>query len=153
MPDLTPARIRTASPADLDLIVGIAQACFGLSAWGAAHFAPHPARIIFVADSDGARCIGYSVIESIADEAELQALAVLPEFRRRHFGAALLNAARRHALERGARTLFLEVRESNALAQTFYRRFGFTPCGRRPGYYRLPEETALVMKADLPALP
>ncbi|MGH9412373.1 MAG: ribosomal protein S18-alanine N-acetyltransferase [Terriglobales bacterium] len=141
--------IRPSTSADMDALVAVARACFGASAWGAPHFAPHPARVIHIADRPERPCTAYSVLELAADQAELQAIAVLPEWRRQHAGSALIEAANRAAIERGARTMFLEVRESNALAQNFYRRFGFTVCGRRPGYYRLPEEAALVMSLAL----
>lgn len=142
-------QIRRSTPDDVDAILSVAQTCFGASAWGAAHFAPHPSRVTFVADAADQVCVGYTVLELVADQAELQAIAVSPRFRRQHIGSALLEAVRTLARERGVRTMFLEVRESNALAQEFYRRFGFTPCGRRPAYYRMPEEAALVMSAAL----
>lgn len=142
-------QIRRSTPADVEAIVSVAQSCFGASAWGAAHFAPHPSRVTFVADAADQACVGYSVLELAADQAELQAIAVSPGFRRQHIGSALLEAARVLARERGMRMMFLEVRESNALAQEFYRGFGFAPCGRRPAYYRMPEEAALVMSAAL----
>lgn len=149
MEDTAVFQIRRSTPADVEAIVRVAQSCFGASAWGAAHFAPHPSRVTLVADAAEQGCIGYSVLELAADQAELQAIAVSPSFRRRHIGSALLEAVRVLARERGMRTMFLEVRESNALAQEFYRRFGFAPCGRRPAYYRMPEEAALVMSAEL----
>ncbi len=145
--------IRTAAAADVDAIVAIAQACFGASAWGAAHFAPHPARTTFLAETPRpslvANCIAYSVLECVGEEAELQAIAVLPDWRRRHVGQALLERARAEGRQRGARHMFLEVRESNLLAQYFYRRFDFAACGTRPSYYRAPEEAAVVMRATL----
>ena len=49
------------------------------------------------------------------------------------------------ALERGARNLTLEVRQSNTEAQGLYERFGFARVGRRPNYYR--DEDAVVMWA------
>lgn len=141
--------VRLASPRDLDAIVGIAQACFGLSAWGAAHFSPHPARTVFVAENDSSGCVGYSVLESLLEQAELQAIAVMPPFRCQGVGQALLLRALSAAAANGASAMFLEVRQSNLKAQTFYRRFGFDVCGTRPAYYRLPEEAAVVMRRNL----
>jgi len=43
----------------------------------------------------------------------------------------------------------LEVRESNTRAKAFYRGLGFEEAGRREGYYRQPEEAAVVMRAKL----
>jgi ribosomal-protein-alanine N-acetyltransferase len=42
--------------------------------------------------------------------------------------------------------VFLEVRESNVVAQEFYKSLGFKALSRRLGYYDLPPETAIVMK-------
>ena len=52
-------------------------------------------------------------------------LAVLPEFRRRGVGRALLLAAERHARERGCCKLTLEVREDNVTARGLYAERGF----------------------------
>ena len=45
--------------------------------------------------------------------------------------------------------VLLEVRESNLPAQNCYARAGFTPVGRRKGYYDLPKEDALLMGRQL----
>ncbi|MGH9476531.1 MAG: ribosomal protein S18-alanine N-acetyltransferase [Terriglobales bacterium] len=142
-------QIRTASAADVDSLLAIAKTCFGSSAWGASHFTPHPTRTIFVAGDHTQPCAGYSVLECLVDQAELQAIAVLPEIRRQGVGAALLRRSLAAAAEQGAAVVFLEVRETNLLAQRFYRQFGFEPCTTRPGYYRLPEEAAVVMRRTL----
>ena len=47
---------------------------------------------------------------------------------------------------RGAHECYLEVRESNREAQSIYRQRGFIVVGRRPRYYSLPTEDALVMR-------
>jgi ribosomal-protein-alanine N-acetyltransferase len=49
----------------------------------------------------------------------------------------------------GATRLYLEVRVSNEVAQTFYRARGFTVTGRRREYYSRPREDALTMMVDL----
>lgn len=52
-------------------------------------------------------------------------LAVLPDFRGRGIGRALLRAAEARALGRGCSKLTLEVREDNARARGLYRALGF----------------------------
>lgn len=43
----------------------------------------------------------------------------------------------------------LEVRVSNDIAQSLYRKLGFKPAGIRPAYYSDNNEDALIMWADL----
>ena len=52
-------------------------------------------------------------------------LAVLPEFRGKGVGRALLQAAEDRARRKGCCKLTLEVQEDNARARTLYQRFGF----------------------------
>jgi GNAT superfamily N-acetyltransferase len=52
-------------------------------------------------------------------------LAVLPPYRGRGIGRALLQAAEEHARLQGCCRLTLEVLESNAGARALYQRFGF----------------------------
>lgn len=139
--------IRAFRPADLPLLMELARICFGSSAWGESHFAPRAGRVVWVAENGDLAPVGYCVIECVADEAELQAVAVAAGWRRLGVGAALLATARATAHERGAQRVYLEVRESNRGAQEFYRRFGFAVSGTRPGYYRDPAEAALLMSA------
>ena len=45
----------------------------------------------------------------------------------------------------GAQQAYLEVRASNHAAIALYTRLGFRVCGRRPNYYRDPEEDAVLV--------
>lgn len=83
-----------------------------------------------------------------ADEAEILALAVLPEQRRRGRGRALLAAAETHAASVGGRVVFLEVSRANTAARALYAAFGYREVGRRSQYY--PDGAdALVMARSL----
>jgi [ribosomal protein S18]-alanine N-acetyltransferase len=53
------------------------------------------------------------------------------------------------ALQRFPGVWYLEVRESNAAAQSLYASLGFQVCGKRPAYYTRPSETGVVMKRDM----
>lgn len=86
---------------------------------------------------------GFLVMRATApDEAEILNLAVAPAWRRRGLARLLLE---RVAFAQ-PRALFLEVRESNSTARALYAAMGFAECGRRPGYYREPDEAAIVMR-------
>lgn len=92
---------------------------------------------------------GYAGLAAYAGEAFVQTLAVAPEFQRRGLGRHLLSALIARARELRAASIALEVRVDNLGAQELYRQAGFTPIGRRPGYYQPSNTDALIMRADL----
>jgi len=99
---------------------------------------------------DGAsRLAGYVVALVIGTEAEIADLAVAPDWRRRGIGQALLARSVAELVAVGVRTLYLEVRESNAAARTLYETNGFRSVGRRRGYYRQPVEDALLLRREI----
>jgi ribosomal-protein-alanine N-acetyltransferase len=76
---------------------------------------------------------------------------VAPVWQRKGYGSGLLREAAAIARSRGARSMFLEVRPSNAGAQALYTRFGFRRIAVRRGYYpaRSGREDALVLTLAL----
>ncbi|MDE3053956.1 MAG: ribosomal protein S18-alanine N-acetyltransferase [Gemmatimonadota bacterium] len=92
------------------------------------------------------RVLGYVVAIFAADEGEIANLAVAPDAQGRGLGGGLLDAALAEAERRGARVLYLEVRESNHAARALYRSRRFEEAGRRRGYYRRPVEDALLLR-------
>jgi len=85
--------------------------------------------------SNDVEMAGFALSRLTADEAELLLIAVTPERRGGGIGTQLLEDMINRAAGRGATRLHLEVREGNS-ALRLYQRFGFTPVGRRPAYYR-----------------
>ncbi|WP_421853846.1 GNAT family N-acetyltransferase [Novosphingobium sp.] len=79
---------------------------------------------------------GFALTRSIFDEQELLLFAVLPRYRGRGLGAALLTEVIARARNQGIRRLFLEMRRNNP-AGKLYTGFGFRTIGIRPGYYRM----------------
>lgn len=79
--------------------------------------------------------VGYFIVLAAAGEAHLLNLSIAARHQRRGHGAALLREALGLARHRGARSLFLEVRPSNAAAQALYARFGLRRIAVRRGYY------------------
>jgi [ribosomal protein S18]-alanine N-acetyltransferase len=94
-----------------------------------------------------ARVVAYGGIWVILEDSHITTLAVDPEYRRRGFGEVLLLRLIDEAIERGASWMTLEVRESNAVAQSLYRKYGFTTVTMRTGYYSDDNESALIMWA------
>jgi ribosomal-protein-alanine acetyltransferase len=89
---------------------------------------------------------GFLMARQAADEAEILNIAVRRAHRRTGVASALFLAALEQLHARKATRLFLEVRESNAPAIAFYQKHGFREVGRRPGYYRHPDEAALILE-------
>lgn len=78
---------------------------------------------------------GFALTRGLLDEEELLLFAVLPQYRGRGLGAALLTEVIARARSRGVTRLFLEMRRNNP-AGKLYTGFGFRTVGVRPGYYR-----------------
>jgi ribosomal-protein-alanine N-acetyltransferase len=95
---------------------------------------------------------GFVVTRVAGDEAEILTLAVTPDARRQGIGRALMVAAVQYAQGAGARTMFLEVAQSNVGAAALYGSLGFREVGRRKSYYA-PSEDAYILRMDLPAHP
>jgi ribosomal-protein-alanine N-acetyltransferase len=92
---------------------------------------------------------GFALGRVAGPEAELLTLAVRPDARRSGLGSALVAAFEAQAMAAGAEECLLEVAVTNTAALCLYRRLGFAPVGRRPGYYRrsaAPPVDALVLR-------
>jgi len=116
--------------------------------WGFRELLGWRGMLALVSEDDG-KVNGFIIGRQVAEEAEILNLAVVPTKRRRGEGGALLKAALREFLARQVSRVFLEVRQSNKIAMTFYARHGFSKTGRRAGYYHHPEEAAIVMEIKL----
>lgn len=89
--------------------------------------------------------VAYGVLYNAADEADIANIAVMPENRGCGIGYSLLYKMIDFARYRGAKRIFLEVRESNSAAIRLYKKLGFTNIGKRKDYYTNPREDAIVM--------
>lgn len=89
--------------------------------------------------------VGYLIGQQAADEADLLNMGVIPEARRKGVARGLLRLWLERIGERGAATVWLDVRVSNRPAILLYESFGFIVAGVRPGYYSDGED-ALIMR-------
>lgn len=100
---------------------------------------------------DDPRAIRWDVIPGfvgmwfMADEAHLTAIAVREFYQRRGIGELLLIGCIELAILRKADVVTLEVRISNTLAQTLYKKYGFEIVGSRKRYYSDNNEDAFIM--------
>jgi ribosomal-protein-alanine N-acetyltransferase len=95
--------------------------------------------------------VGYGVMTIGAEEAHLLTLSVAGGAQRKGWGEKLLRHFIRIAREQHARSMFLDVRESNHAAARLYQRVGFVQVGRRRDYYPAMggREDSLVMELML----
>jgi ribosomal-protein-alanine N-acetyltransferase len=108
----------------------------------------NPASRCWVVEGDN-RIVAALVLWFIVDEAHIATIAVHPDYRQQGIGQALLLHALKAAMEEGAVSSFLEVRESNLVAQAMYRKYGFVETGKRLHYYKDNDESAILMSANL----
>lgn len=144
------SRIRRAWVADAPVLGALERTCFP-DPWSVESFREllrEPGTVALVAELDG-EVVGYMAGRAILDTAEILNLAVHPAVRGRGLGSTLLVATLDAMRARGAREVYLEVRESNTAAQSLYAHAGFLPVGRRAQYYQSPPEDALVFRLPL----
>lgn len=94
--------------------------------------------------------VGYAGLAAAGDQADVQTIAVLAEWRGTGVGGAMLTELLAEAARRGAVSVFLEVRADNLGAQAVYDRFGFERIGLRRRYYEDGTD-AIMMRKDLHA--
>lgn len=93
--------------------------------------------------------LGFAGIWLMVDEAHLVTIAVAPGQRSKGLGELLLVSMIDLSCIRGAARMTLEVRVSNHVAQSLYRKYGFKNEGVRRRYYSDNNEDALIMTTDV----
>ena len=99
----------------------------------------------FVAVEDN-KIIGFISTVWCIDECEIELIAVKKEYRNKLVATNLLNVAIEKFKEMKIKKLFLEVRRSNVVAQSFYKKQGFTYVGVRKNYYKNQEDALIMTK-------
>lgn len=147
--------IRLLNPGEGALAVRLAGLAPGAADWPASEYERiamdrSGTAFCLVAEEPAGEMAGLVAATLAAGEAEVQNLAVAPEKRRRGVASTLLVAALERVVAAGAKSVWLEVRESNREAIAFYERHGFRRAGRRPGYYSNPPDAALILALPKP---
>jgi ribosomal-protein-alanine N-acetyltransferase len=135
-------RLRPGNSSDLDEVMVVMESAFGDrfgEAWTRSQCAgilPMAGVSLVVArDIESGAVIGFSLSRTVADEAELLLLAVVPSRHLQGIGGLLLDEFMDRAREAGIARAHLEVRDGNRAVE-MYLRAGFEPVGRRSKYYR-----------------
>lgn len=93
----------------------------------------------------GGQVVGYGGMWLIIDEAHITNIAVYPDHRGKGVGRRIVEKLIEESKKLNIRKMSLEVRRSNIVAQSLYKKFGFVACGVRPAYYQDNGEDALIM--------
>lgn len=97
---------------------------------------------------DGENVVGYVGSQSVMGEADMMNIAVHNAYRRQGIAMELVSRLVLALRERNVFSLTLEVRASNKGAVSLYNTLGFTQVGRRPNYYSVPKEDALILRKE-----
>ena len=151
-------KVRPATAADLPAMQAIEKHAATAAHWTDADYrkifdAPALStdwrRIALVLEEEGS-VKGFLVAQTVGGEWEIENVAIAPDARRRGLGTRLVGEFLDQARGHGAAAVFLEVRESNHAARALYEKWAFVEAGRRPQYYRGPDEDAVILKFTFP---
>lgn len=135
-------RIAPGSFEDIDAVMLIMDSAFGRrfgEAWTRSQLAGilpmSGVSLTLARQAETGEAVGFSLVRTVTDEAELLLLAVLPSSHRRGVGGRLLEDFMARARNDAVARVHLEVRDGNP-AVDMYRNAGFSPVGRRRNYYQ-----------------
>jgi len=144
--------IRPAASQDISAIVALQQKNPQAAQWQESDYvglAGAPSGVLLVAEDAAGQIVGFAAARRVADEAELQNLAIDPQHRRQGVGQELVHGVHCWLRAAGTKRVYLEVRPSNQSALALYRSSGYTVVGRRRDYYLEPREDALVLSTGI----
>jgi ribosomal-protein-alanine N-acetyltransferase len=149
--NMSPDRIRSMDPEDLDEVMEIETAIYDY---------PWTRGIFLDCMRVGYQCHvyqqdyeikAYSVLSLGVAEAHVLTLCVRPDSQQQGLGRMMMEHMIELARQAGAETILLEVRPSNMYAIRLYQQLGFNEVGSRPDYYPAAggREDALIMARSL----
>jgi len=104
---------------------------------------------VYIVLEEDNKIIGYCGTWVVIDEAHVTNVAIMPGYRGKKLGEALMSKLMSVSREMGAKTMTLEVRMTNYVAQSLYRKLGFQNGGIRKNYYSDNQEDAQIMWVNL----
>ncbi len=141
-------KIRLMTEKDIDEVYEINRLSFS-SPWSRENFEReilnNKIAKYFVVEKDN-RIVGYIGFWQIFREAQITAIAVHPDFRRKGIGEAMLDYIIELCKKNSIEEIVLEVRVSNTIAQNLYLKKGFKKVGIRKWYYRDGEDALVMIK-------
>lgn len=100
---------------------------------------------VYIVIEDNGKIAGYCGSWVVIDESHITNIAILPEYRGKKLGEALLRKMIDISISMGAKRMTLEVRVSNTVAINLYEKLGFQKGGIRKRYYTDNHEDANIM--------
>ena len=149
--DAAPLAYRPLDASHAADVARLEREAMGSDAWNEALVAdelPRKDRTWWAA-YDGDALVGYCGGWIVDGQVQILKIATDRAYRRRGIAAELIVLVAADARDLGAVEMTLEVRASNAGAQTFYERMGLRVIGTRPHYYS-DREDAVIMSGLLP---
>jgi len=143
--------LRPMHSGDLKQVAAVERSCFD-DPWPMTAFREmlsSPRSYLLAAVDPSDTVIGYLCSICLADELQIQNIAVMAGYRRQGFGRLLMAAAEEEGIRRGAVSAVLEVRDRNKAALALYTAIGYRQIGHRRGYYDDPPADALVLAKAL----
>lgn len=132
---------------DLDDVCFIEQVCFGKDAWNKSMLeSEYNGGSVFFGIKRNEKVVAYISARIIIDEADINNVAVLPEFRKQGMAQKLVGALADYCENKGIKKFTLEVNANNTPAKNLYKKMGFVSFGVRKGYYH--GEDAEIMWLD-----
>ncbi len=127
--------IRAMHPTDLDRIILIEREIF-LFPWSPGNFsdsidAGYLCQVMEQADT----IMGYGIMMMSPDEAHILTLGISANWQKKGLGKKLLQHLIQSARNMNAKSILLDVRESNLGAAQLYQQMGFQQIATRKGYY------------------
>ena len=151
--------IRPMTPADLDQVLAIEQSLQQAPHWPHSAYISaldplgRPRRLALVSTDPSTKVVlAFAIASLLPPQAELEMIAVAPEFQRRGLARSLFGALTNSFSAHHLSEVILEVRASNHPAIALYNNLGFAKTARRPRYYADPVEDAVLLGLRL-ALP
>ena len=105
----------------------------------------NPSSYVLGLTTENHELLGFGCLWTILEEAHITVLAVRPEYQSQGFGKSIVWGLLKKAHDRQLEWATLEVRASNQVAIALYQSFGFEEIGRRPKYYEVTGEDALML--------
>ncbi|MDC0344569.1 ribosomal protein S18-alanine N-acetyltransferase [Alphaproteobacteria bacterium] len=92
---------------------------------------------------------GFILGRVLGDDVEILCFAIHPLRQGEGLGSQLLQYFENRSQEKGAQTIFLEVRQENHRAISFYTLKNYDSYGMRKNYYQKPTADAVLMKKNI----